>query len=97
VEQIASRRARPGAAGASGAREIARQAAARGKQIRLEGRHRESTHLLNTLAEQEAQEAKARRSLRALGKWRFGIVAGQGPKPVSKPDTTALQDGRAAA
>jgi len=97
LDEIASRRADPGAAGASGAREIARQAAARGKQIRLEGRHRESSHLLSALAKQEAQEAKARQSLRELGKWRFGIVGNKSSKPVSKPDSTAVHDGRAAA
>lgn len=98
MDRIASRRAHPGAARASGAREIARQAATRGKQIRLEGRHRESSHLLSTLAQQEAQEAKARQSLRELGKWRFGIVSGQDTKPVSKPDSSASrQDGLAAA
>lgn len=102
LAELASRRAHPDAAGASGAREIARQAATRGKQIRLEGRHRESSHLLSTLAKQEAQEAKARQSLRELGKWRFGIVPGQGGKTPSKPDTAAAtqhphDEGRAAA
>ena len=89
LAEVASRRAHPDAALASGAREIARQAATRGKQIRLEGRHRESSHLLSTLAKQEAQEAKARQSLRALGKWRFGIVPAQGTKATSKPDSSA--------
>jgi hypothetical protein len=103
LAELASRRAHGDAAGLSDARDIARQAATRGKQIRLEGRHRESSHLLNTLAKQEAQEAKARQSLRELGKWRFGIVPGQGQgaKTVAKPDNTATQrphdEGRAAA
>jgi hypothetical protein len=95
---LAARRTNPDGATTSGAREIARQAAARAKQIRLEGRHRESSHLLAELAEQEAQEAKVRQSLRQLGKWRFGIVpSGAGasnPSPATPaaptdPATTA--------
>jgi hypothetical protein len=97
LAEIASRRADPAAADASGAREIARQAATRGKQIRLEGRHRESSHLLSTLAKQEAQEAKIRQSLRELGKWRFGVVPKSGSAITARPAPTAQDEGRAAA
>lgn len=99
LAEVASRRTNPAAADLSGAREVARQAAARGKQIRLEGRHRESSHLLDTLAQQEAQDAKVRQSLRRLSKWRFGVV----PKPAAPTQPTPLampvahDEGRAAA
>jgi hypothetical protein len=97
---VVSRSTGPAGAEASGCREIARQAAARGKQIRLEGRHRESSHLLSELARQEAQEAKVAKSLRQLGKWRFGILSNPdtaGPAPQSQAQAQGQGQGQARA
>jgi hypothetical protein len=94
LADIAARQPNPNGASASGARRIAREAAARGKQIRLEGRHRESSHLAGQLAQQEREEAKMRQSLRQLDKWRFGVVPN--PAAAEHPAPPA-QDNQAAA
>jgi len=78
LAKIDARPANPHGATASGAREIARLAAERAKQLKLEGRQRESSALCEALAQQQAQESKVQQALRRLDKAKFGVVAGSG-------------------
>ncbi|GIH01962.1 hypothetical protein Rhe02_00290 [Rhizocola hellebori] len=79
LAEIDARQVNPDGAVVSGAREVARKAAARAKQLKLEGRQRESSALCAALAEQQAQESKVQQALRRLDKAKFGVVASSGP------------------
>ncbi len=96
---IEARPANPQGAVVSGAREIARLAASRAKQLRLEGRQRESSALVTALEQQEAQETKVQQALRRLDKAKFGVVNGSGEQTHEAPaqETQAKSRGRKAA
>jgi hypothetical protein len=88
LAEIDARRVNPDGAVVSGAREIARKAAARAKQLKLEGRQRESSARCAALAEQDAQETKVQQALRRLDKAKFGVVAsGEQPPAGQKPSS----------
>ena len=87
----------PGRPTPTGAREIARLAAARAKQLKLEGRQRESSALCEALAEQQAQESKVQQALRRLDKAKFGVVAGSGQQTEAQTQNQTTSRGKKAA
>jgi hypothetical protein len=97
LAEIDARRVNPDGATASGAREIARKAASRAKQLKLEGRPRESSALCAAIAEQLAQDSKVQQALRRLDKAKFGVVTGSGEPVQENQENHAPSRGKRAA